>query len=159
MRCSIHSTVARPSAQQSKMLRLGDILLACLLAIAGFSDYTCATSPINSEDPFIVIPPGSRPDSNGIQVPRNLGERKFVRNFAKVRCSLADEIAESPTYLPSRYTRLSGPSSISRYSQRCRAHGYIRWWSHERERATRTAHASRIDQNPASEGSTTLYNR
>ena len=82
MRCSIHVSIAPPSKHPFAMFRFDSLAVAWLLLVAAFSGFVDAARPHDQRgalaDPYLVSPPGSRPDGNVRPAPRDLGELEFV---------------------------------------------------------------------------------
>lgn len=68
------------------MAPLDSLAIAWLLLVGAFSGFVDAARPREQRgvrsDPYLVSPPGSRPDENVRPAPRDLGERDFVRYYA-----------------------------------------------------------------------------
>ena len=64
------------------MIRTGNLALACLLLVAAFSGLVDAARPKEQPrlpaDPYLVSPPGLRPDGNVRPTSRDLGVKEFV---------------------------------------------------------------------------------
>jgi lipase ATG15 len=64
------------------MIRFDSLAIAWLLLVAAFSGFADAARPKEQRravaDPYLVLPPGTRPDDNFRPAPRDLGEREFV---------------------------------------------------------------------------------
>jgi hypothetical protein len=64
------------------MIRFDSLALAWLLLVAAFSGFADAARSHEQRralaDPYLVSPPGSRPDDNVRPAPRDLGELEFV---------------------------------------------------------------------------------
>ena len=72
------------------MIRFDSLALAWLLLVAAFSGFADGARPKEQRralaDPYLVSPPGSRPDYNVRPAPRNLGELEFVSSRAECCC-------------------------------------------------------------------------
>ena len=70
------------------MIRFDSLAIAWLLLVAAFSGFADAARPKEQRravaDPYLVSPPGSRPDENVRAAPRDLGEREFVSSDGDV---------------------------------------------------------------------------
>ena len=65
----------------SNMFTIGNAALVCLLAVAGLVGQGDAARPRElrgGADPWLVSPPGRRPDDNVRRPARDLGEKEFV---------------------------------------------------------------------------------
>lgn len=85
--CSINTRPAREGKKSVlAMMWTGNLALACLLLLAGFSD--AARTPQQRRDqrnPYLILPPGS-PNSYGEgRTPQDLGERDFVGSARPVQ--------------------------------------------------------------------------
>ena len=82
MRCFINASSARDISNTFNMIAIGNLALGCLLAIAGLSGHADGSTPKEQRrgwtDPYIISPPGSRPDSNEAPPPKDLGKLDFT---------------------------------------------------------------------------------
>ena len=82
MPCSIYAASAPSSTHSFTMIRFGSLAIAWLLFLAAFTGFASAARPKEQRrsvsDPYLVSPPGTRPDANFRPAARYLGEREFV---------------------------------------------------------------------------------
>lgn len=85
MRCFIPTAAARQSPHSLAMFRFDNLAVAWLLLVAAFTGCVDAARPREQRsprvdvgpDPYLVSPPGLRPDGNARPAPRDLGEKEF----------------------------------------------------------------------------------
>jgi hypothetical protein len=79
MRCFNTAASAREGDRRGLgMMWTANVLLACLLATAGFSDGARTPQQRREQSPYLVMPPGSSSEYSDGRGSRALGERSFV---------------------------------------------------------------------------------